>query len=186
MSKTLSVSIVIVALILGIGLGYALTPEYSAYSINPKHGEGLGKADKYLNLRFINGMIAHHKSAIYMLEQVQKESKKTELQDLAKIVIALDTQGIKNLYALKKEMYNDSREVKNFTKTELGFADKNFELRFLNAMIIHHEEAIASSREALGKSTNESILETAGAVDQLLSENLKQLKSWREEWYSVK
>lgn len=186
MSKTLTTSIAIVTLILGIGLGYTLTPEYSAYQINPKHGEGLGKPDKYLNLRFINGMIAHHLSAIYMLEQVQKESGRTELQGLAEAVIKMDTQGIKDLYALKQSIYGDSREVKNFTKTELGVADKNFDLRFLNAMIIHHEEAIASSREALGKSTNESILETAGAVDQILSGNLKQLNSWREDWYGIK
>lgn len=186
MSKTLSVSIAIVSFILGVGFGYTLIPEYSAYSINPKHGEGLGKPDKYFDLRFINGMIAHHKSAIYILEQVQKESQKTELHDLAKIVIELDTQGISQLYDLKKELYNDNRDVKNFTKTELGSADKNFDLRFLNAMIIHHEEAITSSKEVLGKSTNKKILEIAGEVSLLLSENLKQLKIWREEWYNVK
>lgn len=186
MSKSFAISLIIVFLVLGIGLGYVLTPEYSAYNISPKHGEGLGKPDKYLNLRFINGMIAHHKSAIYMLKQVKKESKRAELQGLADVVIALDTKGIEDLYDLKKELYKDSREVKNFSKSELGSFDEKFDLRFLNAMIIHHDEAITASREALGKSTNKNIIETAGAVDKLLSENIIQLKEWREEWYEVK
>lgn len=186
MSKSLVGSIVIVMFVLGIGFGYVLTPEYSAYKINPVHGEGLGKPDKYLNLRFINGMIAHHLSAIYMLDQVKKESKRSELQGLAEAIIKMDTQGIKDLYALKAAMYGDSRLVTSFSHVELGSSDENFDLRFLNAMIIHHEEAIAVSKEAMAKSTNKEILGTAGAVNNILSENLKQLESWREAWYGVK
>lgn len=186
MSKALSISLIIVAFVSGIGVGYTLTPEYSAYKINPVHGEGLGKPDKYLNLRFTNGMIAHHMSAIYMLEQVRKESQRSELTGLAEVVIKLDTQGIKDLYALKARQYGDQRPVKNFNQVALGAADGNFDLRFLNAMVIHHEEAIAASKEALVKSTDKEVLETAGAVNNLLSENLKQLLSWREAWYGVK
>jgi len=186
MPKILSISLIAIAFVLGTGFGYVFTPEYSAYGINADHKNGLGEPDKYLNLRYINGMIAHHLSAIYMLEQVKKESQRPELQGLADVVIELDTNGIEELYAFKKEMYGDTRKVKNFNKVDLAGADERFDLRFLNAMIIHHMEAIDSSREAMIKSSDKKILETAFAVDNLLSENMMQLEEWREGWYAVK
>jgi uncharacterized protein (DUF305 family) len=185
MQKTLIYSLLIVLFISGVGVGYTLTPQYFAYETTPNH-EGLGKPDKYLNLRFINGTIAHHMSAIYMLEQVKKESKRKEVLDLADVVIAKDTQGIKELYALKVKLYGDDRIVKKFDKVELSSYDQNFDLRFLNAMIVHHEEAISSSFEARGKSSDKDILVLADIIIQELSENKTVLEGWRSDWYNIK
>lgn len=185
MQKTLLISLVGVMFVLGVGFGYYLTPEYAVLKSVPAHN-GLGNPDKFLNLRFINGMIAHHMSAIDMLENVKKNSKRPELLELADVVIKLDTGGIEMLYKLKEEMYGDKRKVTKFNPFQLGTNDEQFDLRFLNAMIIHHDEAIANSKEALSKSYDANILNTANSAINILSPNKEQLKKWREEWYGVK
>jgi len=185
MNKYLVMSLMIVIFILGVAFGYYLTPEYANLKSLASH-DGLGKADKYLDLRFINGLIAHHKSAIFMLEQVKKNSDRKELLGLADAIIVLDTKGIESLYLLKKEMFEDTREISKFNKVNFGSKDKNFDLRFLNAMIIHHDEAISVSKELLSKSFNDKSINLANDVIELLSGNLAQLKTWRLDWYNVK
>jgi len=185
MSKYLAGSLIIVAFIIGVAFGYYLTPEYANLKSVSSH-DGLGKADKYIDLRFINGMIAHHKAALYMLDQVKAKSNRKELQDLADFIIALDTQGISDLYAMKKEKYGDEREINKYGKMNLGPADDKFDLRFLNAMIVHHEEAISVSKDLMAKSHYSKSIETADAAIKLLSDNLITLKEWRLNWYNVK
>jgi uncharacterized protein (DUF305 family) len=185
MQKTLLISLIGVAFVLGVGFGYYFTPEYAALKSAPAHN-GLGNPDKFLNLRFINGMIAHHMSAIDILENVKKNSNRPELLGLANVVIKLDTEGIAKLYQLKNEMYGDTRKVTKFNAFQLGVKDEKFDLRFLNAMIIHHDEAIMNSKEALTKSYDANILNTANEVINLLSGNKEQLIKWRQDWYNIK
>lgn len=186
MSKYLTASLLIITLLVGIGIGYFLTPEYATMQNNRENTMmELGKADRYVDLRFIDGMIGHHYAAIYLLTQVQEHSKRPELQQLADVVIDIDTKGIAHLYTLKKTWYNDTRKITQYPKVHLGNADEKFDLRFLNAMIAHHEEAITVSKDALTKSSRTQTLQTATDVIQLLSTNLKQLKKWRGEWYGI-
>ncbi len=184
MQKTLAAALILSAFFLGAGFGYMFTPEYAALRSVPTHDD-LGRPDKFLDLRFINGMIAHHMSAIDMLEQVKKNSKRQELLSLAETIIKLDTDDIAKLYELKEEKYGDTRKIRRFTPFQLGKADDKFDLRFLNAMIIHHDEAIMNSMEAMTKSYDSNILNAANRAINLLSTNKKQLQEWRMEWYNV-
>jgi hypothetical protein len=130
-------------------------------------------------------MIAHHLSAIVMLTQALEKSKRSEIIELAKAVIQADTQGIAQLYAYKKEFYNDTREITQYSKVNLGDGDELFDLRLINALIAHHDEAIASAMEMRTKSTRTQILTLADSVIQALSSNKDQLKAWRKTWYNI-
>lgn len=187
MSKSLAISLIIVFFIIGIGVGYTLTPEYTPFAqASGTHAKDLGKADRYLDLRYINGMIAHHMSAIDLLTQVKANSKRAELLGLVEPVITADTKGIADLYAWKHDWYNNNRKITQFQKVNLGKTDDKFDLRFLNAMIAHHEEAINTSKEMLTKSSRSEMLDLANGVITTLSSKLVLLKAWREQWYSIK
>lgn len=187
MNKYLAISLMIVYFIVGIGIGFYMTPEYAAMQQENKSSMmDLGAADKNVDLRYIDGMIAHHMSAIYMLEQAQHNTKRGEVHKLAEAVIAADKKGIEELYALKREWYGNNRKVTNFQKVNLGKADEKFDLRLLNALIAHHEEAIDVARQVQTKSTRTETLQIASDVDASLSENMETLKKWREEWYGIK
>ncbi len=187
MNKSLATALIIIAYLIGIGFGFYLTPEYAAMEQERKSPMmDLGKADRNLDLRFVNGMIAHHQSAIYMSEQAIRNSQRGEIKDLSDLIIKIDREGIERLYAWKKRWYNNSEKIVKFQKVNLGSADEQFDLRFLNAMIIHHEEAIIVAKEVMTKSYRSEVLNEANSVITLLLNNTKQLKQWREVWYRVK
>lgn len=172
------------SLLVGTMVGYSLSPEYAMANESKSMMQmDLGKADRYVDLRYINGMIAHHQSAIYMLEQALEHSTRSEIQQLAQAVIAADKADIETLYADKKAWYNDTRKVSTYTQIQLGEANETFDLRLLNALIEHHIEAIEIAKEVRTKSTRTETLDRADTVITALSENQAQLEQWRKEWY---
>lgn len=187
MNKYLAYSVMVMMLLIGIGIGFYLTPEYAVMQKEKQSDAmSLGKADYYVDLRYIDGMIAHHKAALYLMDQARDKSGRKEIKELAEVITDIDTKGIADLYALKKSMYGNTKEIAQYQKVNLGEKDKNFDLRFLNALIIHHEEAIAVASEVMTKSTRTETLTVANEVITLLSDNMKTLKQWREQWYGIK
>lgn len=186
MNKALIAALLLITFIAGMGIGFALTPEYALMREQKSAPMmELGTPDRYLDLRYIDGMIAHHLSAIYMLEQAQKHSKRPEVKALADSVIAADKEGIKKLYAYKKEWYGNTRQVTQFQKVNVGSADAQFDLRLINALLSHHEEAITVAKEVQSKSSRTEVLGLADSVISALSANAETLKEWRKEWYGI-
>lgn len=177
---------IVIALCVGIGIGYFLTPEYANSMAERTSGMvELGKADRTVDLRFIDGMIAHHLSAMYLSKQAIEQSRRQEIRALAQTVIAVDEQGISQLYQWKKSWYGNTRQITQYTKIQLGSYDETFDLRFLNAMIAHHDEAIAVAGEIRTKSVRTEVLSLADGVITALGEDGTTLRLWRAQWYPV-
>lgn len=186
MGKGIVSAIAVIAFLVGMGAGYALTPEYAAMRQSRATGMAeLGRADRYLDLRYVNGMIAHHRAAIFLSEQAKAQSKRPEVVALANTIIAADEAGIDALMGQKKRWYGDTKPVSQFNKVQLGQSDATFDLRFLNALIAHHDEAIAVAREVMTKSTRSDVLTLADSVVTSLNSSLATLKAWRKEWYGI-
>lgn len=184
MSKTLLLSITIVAFILGIGTGFVLSPEYANKMTAKKIAMvELGRADKFIDLRYIDGVIAHHQNAIFMARQAETNSKRKEIRDLAKEIIIADEKGIQELYEWKKSWFNNTKQITNFEKINLGSFDDKFDLRFLNALIAHHEGAIDTAMEIRTKSQRNEILNLADTIIKNLSSGKETLTGWRTSWY---
>lgn len=183
MAKGLVSSLILVFFVIGIGIGFYITPEYAMLNKQMKQSHDLGPADQWVDQRYLDNMVAHHLSAIYMLEQAQVQSQRPEIQELSSAVIAADKAGIEQLYAYKKEWYNNTRSVSSYNKVNLGTDDGKFDLRLLNALIAHHEEAIDSAQQISTKSTRNEVLNLADEITQTLSTNKTQLETWRKEWY---
>jgi uncharacterized protein (DUF305 family) len=185
MSKYLAISLVIVALILGIGIGFYASPNFLLYSDSKTHSTDLGKADKYVDLRYINAMIAHHRGAMLMAEQAKNESKRTEIVNLANDILTNEPKLIDELYKWKKDMYGDTSIVKDPEVAKLGTADDRFDLRFLNALIAHHEEGMEMTQVIRRKSSRNEILNNADAVESFLEKSSISLKELRKSWYNI-
>jgi uncharacterized protein (DUF305 family) len=67
---------------------------------------------------------------------------------------------------------------------ELGSADDQFDLRFINAMIPHHEGAIAMAKDALSKSTRSEIKQLANDIVSSQQTEIAQMQQWRKAWYN--
>ena len=181
-SRFLTISLIIVAFVIGIGAGYLIAPEYSMAGYVAKHVD-LGKADKYVDLRYLDAMIAHHRGAMVLAQQIKEKTKRPEIRKLAEDILAGEPKAIAELYQWKKDWYKDIRKVSDKAVPNLGEYDENFDLRFLNALITHHEEGIVMAKEIRLKSTRAQVLSNADALIEFLTGGLTMLKEWRGQWY---
>lgn len=186
MKQSSPIAYVIIALLVGIAIGFSVTPEYAQMKAEKQSPMmNLGKADAYVDLRFIDGMISHHLAAIYLANQAKTQSKRSEIQALADSILSVDTEGIAKLYEQKKSWFGNTKQVTQYAKVQLGSADEQFDLRFVNALIAHHEEAISVAQEMQTKSTRSDVLNLAGTVITGLTDGIETLETWRGEWYGI-
>jgi uncharacterized protein (DUF305 family) len=66
---------------------------------------------------------------------------------------------------------------------DLGKADAEFDLRFLNAMIPHHEGALTMARDALSKSQRPEMKQLAENIITSQQKEIDQMRQWRQAWY---
>jgi uncharacterized protein (DUF305 family) len=67
--------------------------------------------------------------------------------------------------------------------TDLGPANADYDKRFIDAMIPHHESAVDMAQDALNKSKREEVRNMSQAIIDAQTSEINQLKSWRQNWY---
>ncbi|MBP9798334.1 DUF305 domain-containing protein [Candidatus Woesebacteria bacterium] len=180
----LALGLVVTGTVLGIAFGYYITPEYRL-SMYEKNNMSLGQADRTFDLRYINAMIAHHRGAMLLAEQLSKNTSRPEMKTLAQNILADEPKAIDELYTWKKDWYGDTKTVRDPIVANLGPADEKFDLRFLNAIIAHHEAGIVMTKETREKSSRAEILNNADAVEAFLINGITTLKGIRSSWYNI-
>lgn len=183
-SVYLAVSLIVSGIVLGMAFGYYLTPEYKI-SMFEKNSMSLGLADRTFDLRYINAMISHHRGAMLLAKQLEEKSFRFEMKTLAQNILNDEPKAIAELYEWKKSWYGDTKKVRDPIVANLGPADDKFDLRFLNAIIYHHENGIVMTKETRQKSSRAEILNNADAVEAFLSNGLQTLKTLRTAWYNI-
>jgi len=132
-----------------------------------------GPADEYYDLRFIDAMRLHHRGAIAMAKEAEQKSQRPVIKKLvSNIIITQGREDRELLRQWRQDWYPEAPEApvtyggesnpvvlmteelqRSMAMSEdLGHADSQFDLRFLNAMIPHHEGAVNMAQEALNKS----------------------------------
>ncbi len=180
MSKYLSGSLILCGFVLGLGFGYYFSPNYLQNLQAMQSMPSLGRADRFVDLRYLNAMASHHKGAILLAEQVKNSSMRQEIVALAEDILAGEPKLIVKLENYKKDFYNDSSKTKDPIVVNLGTYDENLDLRFLNALIAHHEDGINMANEIMQKSSKNEILTDASAVKAFLTGSLSVLKEMRQ------
>ncbi len=180
----LTLGLVVVGAILGVAFGYYITPDYKV-SMYEKNTMDLGQADRTFDLRYVNAMISHHRGAMLLAEQLAKNTTRPEMKTLAQNILADEPKAIAELYSWKKDWYGDTKQVKDPIVSNLGTYDEKFDLRFLNALIAHHEAGLLMTKEIKTKSSRTEILNNADAVDTFLTTTLELFKDWRTQWYNI-
>ncbi|OAB59653.1 hypothetical protein AY600_09815 [Phormidium willei BDU 130791] len=66
----------------------------------------------------------------------------------------------------------------------LGPDDEQFELRFLDAMILHHQGAVEMAQESLQNSQREDIRQLSQEIIETQREEITQMQAWRSQWYA--
>lgn len=163
----------------------------------------LGPADAEFDLRFIDSMIPHHEGAVIMAREVLQKSKRPELKKLAQEVIQAQDKEIKQMKQWRTAWYPQAPSTPlawhaqmghSMAMTEeqikamrmdmdLGAADSEFDKRFIDAMIPHHEGAVVMAKDAVLKSKRPEILQLAKNIVNSQEAEINQMQQWRKAWY---
>ncbi|MEH2135235.1 DUF305 domain-containing protein [Nostoc sp.] len=184
-------------------------PETTATTANDQQmmhsmGMDLGPADTNFDLRFIDAMIPHHQGAVEMAKEAQVKSKRPEIKKLADNIIKSQNQEITQMKQWRQAWYPkagdkpmaynsqmghmmemSSDQMKGMMMSQdLGAADAEFDLRFINAMIPHHEGAVKMGQDALSKSKRPEIKKLAQEIVKAQEVEIKGMQQWRKAWYN--
>ncbi|MBW4486545.1 MAG: DUF305 domain-containing protein [Trichocoleus desertorum ATA4-8-CV12] len=163
----------------------------------------LGPADADFDLRFVDAMTPHHEGAVTMAQEALSKSKRPEIQKLAQDIIAAQNKEIGELKQWRQAWYpkasaqpvawnpqmghampmSPDQRKGMAMEMDLGAADAEFDLRFINAMIPHHEGAVTMAQEALSKSKRPEIQKLAQDIIKSQEAEIQQMQQWRQAWY---
>ncbi len=65
---------------------------------------------------------------------------------------------------------------------ELGQKDTNYEDRFIDMMIPHHQGAMSMSQDALGKAAHAETKKLAQGIIDAQKKEIAQMEEWRKQW----
>lgn len=176
------------------------------HSMPMNHGSmnmDLGPADASFDLRFIDAMTLHHQGAVEMAEEAIEKSSRPEIKELAQNIISGQEQEISQMQQWRQAWYPDAgaepvmyhaqmdgmmpmpKAMQDSMKMsgDLGAADAEFDLRFIDAMIPHHEGAVVMAQEALEKSDRPEVKQLAQAILDAQQPEIDQMTQWRQAWY---
>ena len=147
----------------------------------------------YSDRAFIDAMVPHHRGAVEMAEVALENAEHREIRELAEDVVAAQEKEIEELRAIKREQYGTSEIPSGMDQGEMdamGMTDpqelaerRPFDEAFIDAMIPHHESAIAMANAALDGSDNPEVREIAWAIVEAQEKEIAQMEAWRQDWY---
>ena len=167
------------------------------------HNMDLGPADADFDLRFIDGMVPHHDGGVVMAKEAPQKSKRPEIRKLADEIIKAQDKEITQMKQWRQNWYPkapstpmawhaqmnhmmpmSTEQIKSMRMDmDLGEGNAQFDLRFLDAMIPHHEGAVVMAEDAVKKSKRPEIKKLAQTIISSQQVEIEQMKGWRQAWY---
>jgi uncharacterized protein (DUF305 family) len=170
------------------------------------HNMDVGPADANYDLRFIDSMIPHHQGALVMAQEALQKSKRPELIKLAKGIVTEQKKEIAQMQQWRKQWYPKASATpimwhaamngempmtakykqSMMMNMSLGKADAEFDRRFLDGMIPHHQGAVTMGQDLLQKSKRPQMKKLAQNIITSQQSEIDRMTNWRQEWYGNK
>jgi uncharacterized protein (DUF305 family) len=147
---------------------------------------------EYSDAAFVDAMVPHHEGAVEMAQVALDRAEHEEVRTLAREIIDAQRAEI--------ELFGEMREELGGTTTEMSqeemegmmgmpmdprqlAQERPFDRAFIDAMIPHHESAIAMAEVALEESEDPEIRKIAEDIVSAQEREIEQMRRWRQEWY---
>lgn len=174
-------------LLLSLALLWLTAACQPASPTGSNHSSDAAKEAPY-DARFLDSMILHHQGAVEMARQALEQAEHAELRAMSEAILATQEAEIAQMRAWREAWYPDlpPTEGLHLHMGPMQVADDNsrpYDLRFIEAMIPHHEGAIEMARDALKNTSRAEIRALAQAILDTQQAEIEQMKQWREAWY---
>lgn len=152
-----------------------------------------------ITINFIKTMIPHHEAAIYMCQNLLKYRTYPSLQEIARRIIKLQTEGIKQMQnILKTTDYQNgwistNRYINKFKQITKQMVQRmrhsprtiNISYNFVNEMIPHHEGAIEMCINLLNYDIDPRLKKVASSIIEFQSQGIKDLERINQELSNI-
>lgn len=155
---------------------------------------GTGTMSGEYDQMFIDMMVTHHQAAVEMARVAQRKAEHAEIKQLADAIVADQEREIGQMKAWRKAWYGSDQIPAGVMSQMAGMGGMNVDLKqfenaqpfdkaFIDAMVPHHESAIAMAKEAQTKAKRQEIKDLAGQIIAAQEKEIAQMKAWRAQWY---
>jgi uncharacterized protein (DUF305 family) len=143
---------------------------------------------------FVTDMTAHHQGAIDMAKLAQTKAEHPQIKQLADDIVSAQKGEISVMKTIRRDMHNMGEhgdEHMGMSDHEMGMdmdmtalADaKPFDKAFIDAMVPHHQGAIAMAEELLENGEQPALREMAGDIISAQTKEIARMRAWRKAWY---
>lgn len=140
---------------------------------------------------FITDMTAHHQGAIDMAELARKRAEHPEIKQLADDIVSAQEGEISVMKTMRHMGDEDGGHMGLDDHTmgmdmDMGALEdaEPFDRAFIDAMVPHHEGAIAMAKELLAKGEQPALRKLANDIITAQTEEIAQMQQWRKTWYA--
>lgn len=135
---------------------------------------------------FISGMIPHHREAVESARAILSSTERPEVRDLARDVIATQTEEIAMLEGWLERWYPDAPEAAYTPMmAPVSGTPAEADRTFLAGMIEHHRGAIDMARAYLDASfaKHPEVVRLAEAIVTVQDGEIEEMEGWLGAWY---
>lgn len=157
--------------------------------MSPGATGSMGNANAPFDAAFIDSMIPHHEGAVTMAKQALQESKRPEILTLSRNIVSSQEAEVGQLRGWRNQWYpglapssgmNMPMGMMELSKD----ATVTFDQRFIDAMIPHHQGAIAMAEAALTKSQHPELRALAQKIIDAQKSEIAQMQQWKQAWFA--
>jgi uncharacterized protein (DUF305 family) len=143
---------------------------------------------------FIADMRAHHEGAIDMAELAQEKADHAQIRSLAGDIISAQKGEIATMKAIGDDMRSMGMHGggdMGMSQHEMGMdmdvdalkRAEPFDKAFIDAMVPHHQGAIAMAKAELAEGNQPALRDMAEKIISAQAKEIDQMKQWRETRY---
>jgi uncharacterized protein (DUF305 family) len=164
----------------------AATPAASSHTGIDHSAHGSSESNAPIDVQFIDGMIVHHQEAIDMANDAKKQAARPEILALADAILKTQQAEIDQMRTWRAAWYPDAPASSgmNMDMGPMSVApgDAPYDIRFIDAMIPHHEGAVAMAKAIREKTARAELKTLADAIVVAQTTEIEQMRSWRTAW----
>ena len=136
------------------------------------------------DVAFLQSMIAHHQRAIDLANQALVKADRNEIRTFAAGILETQRVEVAQMQAWLRAWYPNAPAAPAMAATAGIATDtkRSFDLRFLDAMVAHHEEAIKMAKDADGKVEHQQVETLIKSIIVQQSNEVDRMRLWQQAW----
>lgn len=148
---------------------------------------------------YLADMLAHHEGAVNMAEMIGPGTERAELREFGADIVAVQSKEMLQMQQWQKDWGYEATygghashggssgnamagHMMDMGESLMGLRGAEFEKRFLELMIEHHQQAVDMSVYAEQNAEHQEVKDLARSIISTQSSEIDQMKRWLSAW----